>query len=97
VPADLRPAVAAVAAAHDYRKHGTASARGPGAATVADRFVRDRFVVTGDPSAVATRFAGFAALGVDGFVLAGALSGVVERLDALGAAVRNGLFPGTRP
>ncbi|WP_433616537.1 LLM class flavin-dependent oxidoreductase [Dactylosporangium sp. CA-139114] len=88
VPAGLRPAVAAVAAGHDYRKHGTAEARG--AATEADRYVRDRFVVTGDPAAVAARFADFAALGVDGIVLAGALSGVVERLDALGAAVRDG-------
>ncbi|MEV0720060.1 LLM class flavin-dependent oxidoreductase [Asanoa sp. NPDC050611] len=92
VPPGLRAGVASVAAAHDYRRHGTADARG--GATVpaeADRFVRERFVVTGDRRAVAERFAAFGALGVDGVVLAGALGGVWERLDDLGAAVRAGL------
>lgn len=82
VPAALRPGVAAVAEAHDYRRHGTADARVGGGGDVpaeADRFVRERFVVTGDPRAVAERFAAFRALGVDGVVLAGALGGVLER------------------
>jgi alkanesulfonate monooxygenase SsuD/methylene tetrahydromethanopterin reductase-like flavin-dependent oxidoreductase (luciferase family) len=92
VPTTLRPGVAAVAEAHDYRRHGTADARvGREVPAEADRFVRDRFVVTGDPRAVAERFAAFGALGVDGVVLAGALGGVLDRLDDLGRAVRDGL------
>ncbi|SCG68069.1 LLM class flavin-dependent oxidoreductase [Micromonospora humi] len=92
VPAALRPAVTAVAEAHDYRRHGTAGARAGGDVPAeADRFVRERFVVTGDPRAVADRFAAFAAAGVDGVVLAGALDGVRERLDDLGRAVRDGM------
>jgi hypothetical protein len=92
VPAALRPGVAAVAEAHDYRRHGTAEARAGGAGTAeADRFVRERFVVTGDRQAVAQRFAAFHAVGVDGVVLAGALGGVLDRLDDLARAVRDGL------
>ncbi|MCW3842138.1 LLM class flavin-dependent oxidoreductase [Micromonospora yasonensis] len=92
VPAALRPRVAAVAEAHDYRRHGTADARvGGDVPAEADRFVRERFVVTGDPCAVAERFAAFGALGVHGVVLAGALGGVLDRLDDLGRAVRDGL------
>lgn len=92
VPAALRPRVAAVAEAHDYRRHGTADTRvGGDVPAEADRFVRERFVVTGDPRAVAERFAAFGALGVDGVVLAGALGGVLDRLDDLGRAVRDGL------
>ncbi|GIF63654.1 hypothetical protein Ais01nite_16890 [Asanoa ishikariensis] len=91
VPAELRPAVAAVADAHDYRRHGTADARQGDVPAGADTFVRDRFVVTGEPDAVAERFAEFGALGVDGVVLAGALDGVWDRLDELGAAVRTGM------
>ncbi|MEV4622535.1 LLM class flavin-dependent oxidoreductase [Asanoa sp. NPDC049573] len=127
VPADLREAVAAAAAAHDYRRHGTADARRSdlpagttdarrsggsarntdarrdggsagttdarrdGLSVAADRFVRDRFVVTGDVSAVTARFAAFGALGVDGVVLAGALGGVLDRLADLATAVRTGL------
>ena len=92
VPAALRPAVAAVAEAHDYRRHGTADARvGGDVPAEADQFVRERFLVTGDPRAVAERFAAFRALGVNGVVLAGALGGVLDRLDDLGRAVRDGL------
>jgi alkanesulfonate monooxygenase SsuD/methylene tetrahydromethanopterin reductase-like flavin-dependent oxidoreductase (luciferase family) len=92
VPAALRPGVAAVAEAHDYRRHGTADARiGEDVPAEADRFVRERFVVTGQPHAVAERFAAFGALGVDGVVLAGAVGGVLDRLDDLGRAVRDGL------
>lgn len=92
VPPDLRSAVGAVADAHDYRRHGTAEARqGADVPAGADRLVRDRFVVTGDPRAVADRFAAFGALGVDGVVLAGALDGVWDRLDDLGYAVQTGL------
>jgi alkanesulfonate monooxygenase SsuD/methylene tetrahydromethanopterin reductase-like flavin-dependent oxidoreductase (luciferase family) len=91
VPADLRAAVAAAAEAHDYRRHGTADARQGDVPTGTDRFVRDRFVVSGDVSAVTARFAAFSALGVDGVVLAGALGGVLDRLDDLATAVRAGL------
>ncbi|MEU1841370.1 LLM class flavin-dependent oxidoreductase [Micromonospora chersina] len=92
VPATLRPGVAAVAAAHDYRRHGTADARAGGDVPAeADRFVREHFVVTGDGRAVAERFAAFSAAGVDGVVLAGALGGVLDRLDDLGRAVRDGM------
>jgi alkanesulfonate monooxygenase SsuD/methylene tetrahydromethanopterin reductase-like flavin-dependent oxidoreductase (luciferase family) len=92
VPPALRDGVAAVAAAHDYRRHGTTDARRGAAVPVeADRFVRDRFVVAGDRRAVASRFAALGALGVDGVVLAGALGGVLERLDDLGAAARDGI------
>ncbi|WBB75872.1 LLM class flavin-dependent oxidoreductase [Micromonospora sp. WMMD1128] len=92
VPEAMRGGVAAVAEAHDYRRHGTAGARAGSAGPAdADRFVRDRFVVTGDRRAVADRFAAFAAAGVDGVVLAGALDGVWERLDDLGRAVRDGM------
>lgn len=92
VPAALRTGVAAVADAHDYRRHGTAEARtGRDVPAGADRFVRDRFVVAGERQAVAERFAAFGAVGVDGVVLAGALDGVLDRLDDLGRAVREGL------
>ncbi len=78
----------AVADAHDYRaaRHRRRRARAPTSPAGADRFVRDRFVVTGDPRTVADRFAAFGALGVDGVVLAGALDGVLDRLDDLGHA-----------
>lgn len=92
VPADLRAGVAAVAEAHDYRRHGTAGARaGHDVPAEADRFVRERFVVTGDRQAVADRFAAFRAAGVDGVVLAGALGGVLDRLTDLAHAARDGL------
>ncbi|MFI6260161.1 LLM class flavin-dependent oxidoreductase [Micromonospora zamorensis] len=95
VPATLRSGVAAVAEAHDYRRHGTADARGAGDVPAeADRFVRERFVVTGDRRAVTERFAAFSAAGVDGVVLAGAVGGVLDRLDELGRAVRDGLTKG---
>ncbi|MBQ0906057.1 LLM class flavin-dependent oxidoreductase [Micromonospora sp. U21] len=95
VPAALRSGVTAVAEAHDYRRHGTADARVAGDVPAeADRFVRERFVVTGDRRAVAERFAAFGAAGVDGVVLAGAVGGVLDRLDELGRAVRDGLRKG---
>jgi len=81
-----------VAAAHDYRRHGTAAARRPGhAAGPGDALVRERFLVTGDGPAVTARIRALAAVGVDGVVLAGAVAGVTERLADLAAAVTHGL------
>jgi alkanesulfonate monooxygenase SsuD/methylene tetrahydromethanopterin reductase-like flavin-dependent oxidoreductase (luciferase family) len=82
--------VRAVAAAHDYRRHGTAAAghaTGPG-----DALVRERFLVTGDGPTVTARVRALAAVGVDGVVLAGAVAGVTERLADLAAAVTGGLY-----
>jgi alkanesulfonate monooxygenase SsuD/methylene tetrahydromethanopterin reductase-like flavin-dependent oxidoreductase (luciferase family) len=85
-------AVAVVAAAHDYRRHGTASAHtGASADTGADALVRERFIVTGGPKQVEDYMHGLAELGVDGVILAGALDGVLDRLDELTAAIRTGL------
>ncbi|MHA6616121.1 LLM class flavin-dependent oxidoreductase [Pseudonocardia sp. DLS-67] len=81
--------VRAVAAAHDYRRHGTAAAghaTGPG-----DALVRERFLITGDGPTVTARVRDLAAVGVDGVVLAGAVAGVTERLADLAAAVTGGL------
>ena len=87
--ADL-PAVRAVAESHDYSRHGTAGAR-RGDPTDADAFVRDRFVLTGDPDRIAARLRPLAGLGVSGIVLAGALAGVMDRLPELVGALRRGL------
>ncbi|GAA5133452.1 LLM class flavin-dependent oxidoreductase [Pseudonocardia adelaidensis] len=81
--------VRAVAAAHDYRRHGTAAAghaTGPG-----DALVRERFLVTGDGPTITARVRELAAVGVDGVVLAGAVAGVTERLAELATAVTAGL------
>lgn len=94
VPAEQRPMIERVAAAHDYRRHGTAEAR-PDVAGCheADALVRERFVVTGDERRISRHLTAVSGLGIDGVVLAGALTGVVERLDALAlaSAVRAGL------
>jgi alkanesulfonate monooxygenase SsuD/methylene tetrahydromethanopterin reductase-like flavin-dependent oxidoreductase (luciferase family) len=83
---DLRH-VREVAAAHDYRRHGTAHAQRPGhAAGPGDALVRERFLVTGDGPAVTARVRALAAVGVDGVVLAGAVGGVTDRLADLAAA-----------
>ena len=82
-------AVRAVADSHDYARHGSAEAR-RGVRTDADAFVRDRFVLTGDPDRVAARIRPLAALGVRGVVLAGALAGTLERLPELAGALRRG-------
>jgi alkanesulfonate monooxygenase SsuD/methylene tetrahydromethanopterin reductase-like flavin-dependent oxidoreductase (luciferase family) len=89
VDGDQLAHVRAVAAAHDYRRHGTAAAghpTGPG-----DALVRERFLVTGDRPTVTARVRALAAVGVDGVVLAGAVAGVTERLTDLAAAVTAGL------
>ena len=87
--ADLA-AVRAVAESHDYSRHGTADAR-RGDPTDADAFVRDRFVLTGDPDRIAARVRPLAGLGVSGVVLAGALAGTLDRLPELVGALRRGL------
>lgn len=92
VDADQLADVRRVAAAHDYRRHGTAAARRPDhGAGPADALVRERFVITGDVPAVAAKVRALAAVGVDGIVLAGALQGVSERLTDLATAVTGGL------
>jgi alkanesulfonate monooxygenase SsuD/methylene tetrahydromethanopterin reductase-like flavin-dependent oxidoreductase (luciferase family) len=84
--------VRAVAAAHDYRRHGTADARRPGhPGGAGDALVRERFLVTGDGIAVTARIRALGEVGVDGVVLAGAVAGVTERLAGLAAAVTRGL------
>jgi hypothetical protein len=87
--ADLA-AVRAVAESHDYTRHGSAGAR-RGDPTDADAFVRERFVLTGDPDRIAGRVRPLAGLGVDGVVLAGGLAGTLERLPELVGALRRGL------
>jgi alkanesulfonate monooxygenase SsuD/methylene tetrahydromethanopterin reductase-like flavin-dependent oxidoreductase (luciferase family) len=87
--ADLA-AVRAVAESHDYTRHGSAGAR-RGHPTDADAFVRERFVLTGDPDRIAARVRPLAGLGVDGIVLAGGLAGTLERLPDLVGALRRGL------
>lgn len=81
-----------VAAAHDYRRHGTADARRPGhVAGPGDALVGERFLVTGDGPTVTARIHALTDVGVDGVVLAGAVAGVTERLADLAAAVIRGL------
>jgi len=89
VEGDALAAVRAVADSHDYSRHGSAGAR-RGVRTDADAFVRDRFVLTGDPDRIAARVTPLAAHGVSGVVLAGALAGTLERLPELVGAVRRG-------
>lgn len=93
VPEALRPAVRAVAEAHDYRRHGTASAAAGGTHPEEEALVRDRFVVTGTAAAVTARLRPLAGLGLGGVVLAGAVAGLAARLPEVAAAVRDGLAP----
>lgn len=88
--ADELAAARRVADSHDYSRHGTAGARG-GAVTPADRWVRDRFVLTGEAAAITARLRPLAGLGIAGVVLAGAVAGVQDRLAELVPAVRAGL------
>ena len=88
-------AVAALAASHDYRRHGTPGATSPtrpagglGAADLeraADQ-VRERFIVAAGVDVVAARLQELAEAGLRGLVLAGGLPGVVDHLPELGAA-----------
>lgn len=83
-----------LAASHDYARHGTTDARG-GARSAADARVRERFVLTGDPDEIAEQVRPWAALGVSGVVLAGGVSGVLDRLPELAAALRTGFGSAT--
>jgi hypothetical protein len=92
----LLPRIGAVAAAHDYRRHGTASAAGERASDPEiDALIRDRFLLTGDAGAIADRLRPLAGLGLEGVVLAGATAGIEGRLAETAAAVRAGLIPTT--
>lgn len=81
-----------VAAAHDYRRHGTQDALSsttlpPGAEALARR----RFLATGPAADITATVGALAHLNLAGVVLAGALDGVLDRLPELTAAVRAGL------
>ena len=90
-PKDLA-AVTAVAAAHNYRRHGTAEASaGASANQEMDGFVRERFIITGGRRRLEDYMRGLTAIGVDGVMLAGGLEGVLERLDEITSAIRTGL------
>lgn len=92
VAPELVPRVAAVASAHDYRRHGTTGAAGARAADPEiDTLIRDRFILTGDPAALASRLRPLAALGIEGVAIAGATAGIERRLAATAAALRAGL------
>jgi alkanesulfonate monooxygenase SsuD/methylene tetrahydromethanopterin reductase-like flavin-dependent oxidoreductase (luciferase family) len=94
VTSAMTPGLSDLAAAHDYRRHGTSGALGEeirGAVEdarlgEAAEVVQNRFILAASADAVAARFRELAASGIDGVVLAGGLSGVVDRLPELGAA-----------
>lgn len=88
-PSEL-DAVRAVAASHDYSRHGTGGARG-GQRSDGDTAVRERFVLTGEPAHIRDRVHGLGGAGIDGLVVAGAMQGVLERLPELSSALRQGL------
>jgi alkanesulfonate monooxygenase SsuD/methylene tetrahydromethanopterin reductase-like flavin-dependent oxidoreductase (luciferase family) len=88
---DQVPLVRRVADGHDYRRHGTPGARGrERAPEEVEAAVRDRFVLTGGSARLAARVAELTRLGVDGFVVAGALRRVPERTGDIGAAFTAG-------
>jgi hypothetical protein len=91
VPGRLRAEIAALAAAHDYARHGTAEAAGRSGSTEAADFVADRFFAIGAEAAVHTRIAAVAAVGIDGVVLSGAVGGLLPRMTPTVTAVRGGL------
>lgn len=94
VAADLVPRVAAVAAAHDYRRHGTSDAAGSREADAEiEALIRDRFLLTGAADTLCDRLRPLARLGIEGVVIAGATAGVEQRLSATTAALRAGLAP----
>ena len=93
----VAPSVAELAAAHDYRQHGTRGAFGdpdvPNDSTRtrlarAAELVRERFILAATTEIIAERFRAIAATGIGGMVLAGGLPGVVTRLPELGVAAR---------
>jgi len=93
VPSEAQAAVARLAEAHDYRRHGTAGARGTHLDPETEALVRERFLVTGTAEQVTARLRPFAGLGLKGVVLAGAVAGLQGRLPEVAAAVRAGLTP----
>lgn len=81
-----------VAAAHDYRRHGTQDALSTSSlATGAESLVRRRFTATGPTADITATVAALTHLDLAGVVLAGALDGVLARLPELTNAVRAGL------
>jgi len=88
-----------VAAGHDYARHGTITARNdPDQDDEATAAVRGRWVLAGDATQVASGARALAGAGIDGLVVAGAMAGVLERLDELVPALRQGISdPGGRP
>ncbi len=91
---ELASAVADLAAAHDYRRHG-----GPGALRLSDpdldarlgqaaAVVRERFIVADRTELVTERLRGLAATGIDGVILAGGLPGVLDHLTELARVAR---------
>jgi len=91
---ELASAVADLAAAHDYRRHGHAGALrlpdsdldarlGPAAA-----LVRQRFIVADRTELVTERLRGLASTGIDGVILAGGLPGVLDHLTELARVAR---------
>lgn len=85
------PDVRRLALAHDYARHGTDQSTPDGGTTAAEHLLRERFALTGSAERVTTRLAALVPPGLGGVVVAGALRGVVERLEALGAALALGL------
>lgn len=87
-------ALSALAASHDYRRHGTTEAMAPLASSTsqvtaleeAARLVRDRFVLAASGEVIAERLQELAQTGIRGIFLAGGLPGVIDRLPELGAA-----------
>jgi alkanesulfonate monooxygenase SsuD/methylene tetrahydromethanopterin reductase-like flavin-dependent oxidoreductase (luciferase family) len=81
--------VRALAESYDHRRHGRSG--GPPVPPEVAAAVRDRFVLTGADDRIAARVSELTRLGVDGFVLAGALPGVHDHLAGLGATFARGI------
>lgn len=87
---DQVDAVRRLAETHDYRRHGTRQ-RTATNEDHASRLVRRQFLLIDTPAAIADAVGRLRAVGIDGIVVAGALPGVVDRLEDLGPALRAGL------
>jgi alkanesulfonate monooxygenase SsuD/methylene tetrahydromethanopterin reductase-like flavin-dependent oxidoreductase (luciferase family) len=91
VAPELVARVAAVASAHDYRRHGTSAAAGAREEDPEiDALISDRFLLTGDSDRLAARVRPLGDLGIEGVVIAGATAGVERRLAETAAALRSG-------
>jgi len=90
-------AARAVAARHDYGRHGTANAAADLGDSDEARLVRDRFLLITSAAEMTRRVTGLAGLGIDGLVVAGGLPGVVPGLNALADALSSGLALGVEP